>query len=174
MAFDLCCLWGHFEKDLRERLGVKYARAESAFLKGQYDKELLEKLKTQSSDFNIEELRLIQVLDGTSTSVKSLATQEEEATMSMEQAKLKKMVVSLAKEVKQFELFQESMSTWQNRSSADARAFLVNEARMMTEAAEKCLQTWAPVVRISRKEYIATEVQKQLTAFAQMNGVDDT
>ena len=53
-SYEVCCLWQTFEADLQKTLSVAdFEKAKACFLKGIWDKEYIEKVKTESPDIEV-------------------------------------------------------------------------------------------------------------------------
>jgi hypothetical protein len=173
-SYDFCCLWVHFAKEFQQKLGDQtYAKAFAAFQKGSYDREFLEKVRTQDGKLCLDDFRFLSILQGTDTTVKSLQQVQQEASDALEMAQLKAWQSELCKEQKVFEEYKAKVQAFDARKQADQRAFLLGEADKFQAASKAYMEANTPVRFTEKKAYVSTLFQNQLTKYALQSQVSE-
>ena len=173
-SYDFCCLWVHFAKEFQQKLGDQtYAKALAAFQKGSYDREFLEKVRTQDGKLCLDDFRFLSILQGTDTTVKSLQQVQQEASDALEMAQLKAWQSELCKEQKVFEEYKAKVQAFDARKQADQRAFLLGEADKFQAASKAYMEANTPVRFTDKKAYVSTLFQNQLTKYALQSQVSE-
>lgn len=166
-AYDIGACWVHFAGDFENKLGKPlFQRAEQSFLRGSYDREFVEKVKTQDPAITVNDFRFLAVLQGTSTTIRSLQQVEEEATEAAEVAQLKLFQSALLKETKVFEEYLAKLQAFNARRAADQRAWLLDENEKFQAAAKQYMDSHVPISCSEKKGYVSTLFQTNLTKYA--------
>ena len=173
-SYDMCCLWCHFAPEFSQKLGPQaYAKALNSFKKGSYDREFVEKVRTQDGKLCLDDFRFLSILQGTETTVKSLQDAQMEASDALEMATLKAWQSELLKEQKVFEEYMAKLKTFNARRSADSRAFLIEENEKFQVASKSYVEANCPVRITEKKGFVSTMFQNQLTKFALQSQVSE-
>ncbi len=173
-SYDMCCLWCHFAPEFSQKLGPQaYAKAMSAFQKGSYDREFVEKVRTQDGKLCLDDFRFLSILQGTETTVKSLQEAQVEASDALEMAKLKAWQSELLKEQKVFDEYMAKLKTFNARRLADSRTFLLEENEKFQAAAKSHMEAQCPLRFTDKKGLVSTIFQNQLTKFALQSQVNE-
>ena len=163
-SYNMCC---HFAPEFSQKLGPQaYAKALNAFKKGSYDREFVEKVRTQDGKLCLDDFRFLSILQGTETTVKSLQDAQMEASDALELATLKAWQSELLKEQKVFEEYMAKLKTFNARRSADSRAFLLEENEKFQAASKSYIEAHCPIRFTEKKGFVSTIFQNQLTKYA--------
>ena len=171
LGYDMVCLWEHFATDFEKALGpAAYDKACKQFVRGAFDREFTEKVRGLDPQISPDKFRFISVLQGSSTSVKSLALQCREAEEELENARLKAVSVKLAQEQKQWSDFLHTLDVWRSKNTEDRSAFLQEDKENFENSAKQYVQTHFPVYLVMDEHRLATSVQSALNKFSVEQG----
>lgn len=166
-SYDICCLWQTFESEVQKCLSVAdFKKAKSCFLKGIWDKEYIEKVRTQSADIEVHSFRCVQQFLGVASSVLSIEEQATKAEQEVEAAKFKAMCLKLQGEQSKFEGFVRQLSEWKAAHAADRRSHLLAEKEKFENAC-KAMQSTSLPVHILESGFVVTQALKSYEEFAQ-------
>ena len=166
-SYDCCCLWQTFEADFQNTLSVAdFEKAKQCFLRGIWDKEFIEKVKTESPDISANSFRWLQQFLGVQSSVLSIEEQATKAEEQVEAAKFKSVSLKLQTEQTKFQSFTQQLSEWKAAHAADRRAHLLAEKQKFEEAC-KALQSTSLPVSVLESGYVVTQSLKSYEEFSQ-------
>ncbi|CAE7218494.1 unnamed protein product [Symbiodinium sp. CCMP2592] len=167
IGYDMCCLWCHFATDFEKMLGpTVFAKAETQFLRGQFDREMTEKCRTCDAKIVAKDFRFISVLMGTNTNVQSLQVVAAAAESELEQARLKAVTARLAQEEHLWREYLDAMKQWTTKNSADRTTFLLREKDDLEKATKELVDGSTPVYFLDNPGFLSTTVQSAVHKFS--------
>ena len=166
-SFDVCCLWQSYEADFQKTLSVAdFDKAKSCFLKGIWDKEFVEKVKTQSDEISMESFRWLQQFIGVHSTVLSVEERSVQAELELEKAKYKAMCLKLEGEQGKFQSFVRQLSDWKASHAASRRTHLLGEKAKFEEACQT-MQSASLPVSVLESGFVVTQSLKSYEEFSQ-------
>ena len=173
-GYTMVGLFVQFRSDLLRMLGTDlYAKEETSFLRGVYDREFADKIRSQDPALSVESFQFASILIGSNTTVRSVAMMEAEANEALEQAQLKAWQTKVLKESTLFDDFVSRRRQHLMTRQADERQHLLEEEQKFQEAAQKYLDEWMPTVFVQKEGYVASQVLHQVADFALKQSVTE-
>jgi hypothetical protein len=166
-SYEVCCLWQTFEADFQKTLSVAdFEKAKGCFLKGIWDKEYIEKVKTESPDIEVNSFRWLQQYMGVQSNVLSIEEQASKAEEAVEEAKFKAMCLKLQGEQGKFQGFVQQLSDWKAEHAASRRQHLLSEKAAFESS---CKDHQAKILPVCCLEsgFVVTQSLKSYEEFSQ-------
>ena len=172
-AYEICCVLVHFMADFEKTLAPHHmVKAKAAMLKGTYDKEIIEKVRTQAPDLNATQFRFVQMLQGSGIQILSVDEQAIKASEELEVAKFKSIQVGLLKEQQAWQDYQASVQNFEQLHKTSLREHLLKEKQEFQSACKSYQELRFPLANVTPDEstFMVTQVLSQVETFTQSCG----